>query len=84
LRRRRIPLYPLLAFVLTVVITVATAYGETRYRAAAEVPLVILAAVGLEALLPRKRLAQTDQTASPVDQPPLPEPDPELTAPQVT
>jgi 4-amino-4-deoxy-L-arabinose transferase-like glycosyltransferase len=84
LRRRRIPLYPLLAFVLTVVITVATAYGETRYRAAAEVPLVILAAVGLEALLPRKRLAQTDETASPVDQQPLPEREPELTAPQVT
>ena len=51
LRRGRIPVYPLLVFFLTVVITVATAYGETRYRAAAEVPFVILAGVGVEAVL---------------------------------
>ncbi len=55
LHRRRIPVWPLLTFVVAVVITVATAYGETRYRAAAEVPLVILAAVGIEAVLPRRR-----------------------------
>ncbi|HXA33548.1 MAG TPA: glycosyltransferase family 39 protein [Acidimicrobiales bacterium] len=84
LRRRRIPLYPLLSFVLTVAITVAIAYGETRYRAAAEVPLVILAAVGIEAVLPRKRLAPIDEAASPLDREPAPEPNPELTAPQVT
>jgi hypothetical protein len=49
LRRRRRAVYPLLAFVATVVVTVAVVYGETRYRAAAEVPLVLLAAVGIDA-----------------------------------
>ena len=49
LRRRRIPVYPLLGFFAIVAVTVATTYGETRYRAAVEVPLVLLAAVGLSA-----------------------------------
>ena len=52
LRRRRIPVYPLLGFFAIVAVTVATTYGETRYRAAVEVPLVLLAAVGLSAGLP--------------------------------
>ena len=59
LRRRRTPIYPLLAFVATVVITVATTFGETRYRAAAEVSIVLLAGVGIDAVLPRKPLAPT-------------------------
>ncbi len=54
MRRRRVPLYPLLAFIVTVVLTVAVAYGETRYRAAAEVPIALLAAVGIDAFIPRK------------------------------
>ncbi len=54
LRRRRVPLYPLLAFIVSVVLTVAVAYGETRYRAAAEVPIALLAAVGMDAFIPRK------------------------------
>jgi 4-amino-4-deoxy-L-arabinose transferase-like glycosyltransferase len=57
LRRRRVLLYPLLAFVATIVITVALTYGETRYRAAAEVTLVILAAAGIDAILPSHALA---------------------------
>ena len=55
LRRRRVPLYPLLAFVLTVVVTVAPSIGDPRYRAAAEVPLVLLAAAGIDSLISRKR-----------------------------
>jgi 4-amino-4-deoxy-L-arabinose transferase-like glycosyltransferase len=47
-RRRRVPLYPLLAFVLTAVIAVAPSIGDPRYRAAAEVPLVLLAATGID------------------------------------
>jgi 4-amino-4-deoxy-L-arabinose transferase-like glycosyltransferase len=73
LRRRRIPLYPLLVFFLSVAITVATAYGETRYRAAAEVPLVILAAVGLDALLSRWWPSRSDEAAADVDDQPAPE-----------
>ena len=55
LRRRGIPLYPLLAFVLTAVVTVAPSVGDPRYRAAAEVPLVLLAATGIDALIIRRR-----------------------------
>ena len=54
LRRRRVPLYPLLAFIVTVVLSVAVTYGETRYRAAAEVSIALLAAVGIDAFIPRK------------------------------
>ena len=55
LRRRRVPLYPLLAFVVTVVVAVAPTIGDPRYRAAAEVPLVLLGAVGIDNLAFRKR-----------------------------
>ena len=48
MRRRRRALYPLLAFVATVVVATAATYGETRLRAPAEVPLVLLAAVGID------------------------------------
>ena len=50
-RRRRIPLYPLLVFPAVVVLTVLLTIGSVRYRAPAEVPLVILAAAGVDALL---------------------------------
>jgi 4-amino-4-deoxy-L-arabinose transferase-like glycosyltransferase len=55
LRRRRVPVYPLLAFVLTAAIAVAPSIGDPRYRAAAEVPLVLLAATGIDSFLFRKR-----------------------------
>jgi 4-amino-4-deoxy-L-arabinose transferase-like glycosyltransferase len=47
LRRRREPLFILLAPVLLVTITCALTYGGLRLRQAAEVPLVVLAGVGL-------------------------------------
>jgi 4-amino-4-deoxy-L-arabinose transferase-like glycosyltransferase len=53
-RRRRVPLYPLLAFVLTAVIAVAPSIGDPRYRAAAEVPLVLLAATGIDRFISQK------------------------------
>ena len=55
LRRRGVPLYPLLAFVLTAVVAVAPSIGDPRYRAAAEVPLVLLAATGIDSLISGKR-----------------------------
>jgi len=55
LRRRRVPLYPLLAFVVTVVVAVGTGIGDPRYRAAAEVPLVLLAGAGIDNLITRGR-----------------------------
>jgi 4-amino-4-deoxy-L-arabinose transferase-like glycosyltransferase len=48
LRRRRVPLTPLLAVIAAVALTVAVVYGTTRFRAPAEVPLVLLGAVGLD------------------------------------
>jgi 4-amino-4-deoxy-L-arabinose transferase-like glycosyltransferase len=55
LRRRGVPLYPLLAFVLTAVVAVGPSIGDPRYRAAAEVPLVLLAATGIDSLISGKR-----------------------------
>jgi len=51
LRRRKVPLFPLLAFVAIAVIAVAITWGYTRFRAPAEVSLVLLAAVALDAIL---------------------------------
>jgi hypothetical protein len=53
LRRRHVPVFPLLALIATVALTVAVAIGETRYRALAEVPLVLGAAVAVDALIAR-------------------------------
>jgi 4-amino-4-deoxy-L-arabinose transferase-like glycosyltransferase len=63
LRRRAVPIYPLLAFLATIAITVAVSSGDTRYRAAAEVSIVVLAAIGIERLLPRRRPAPPDRAA---------------------
>ena len=49
LRRRRTAVFPLLAPVLSVVITVALFYAATRFRATAEGALCLLAAVALDA-----------------------------------
>lgn len=50
LRRRRVSLLPLIAPFAITVVAVAMTYGEPRLRAGAEVPLVLLAAVGIEKL----------------------------------
>src|ERR1700676_1669506 len=57
LRRRRIPVYPLLPFIVTVVISVGASFGDPRYRAAAEVSVVLLTAVAIDAVLPSRRFA---------------------------
>jgi 4-amino-4-deoxy-L-arabinose transferase-like glycosyltransferase len=51
LRRRRVPVFPLLATVLTPAISVAVTIGETRYRALAEVALVVTASVTIDAVI---------------------------------
>ena len=50
-RRRKVPIYPLLVFPVIVVLSVLPTIGSVRYRAPAEIPLVILSAVTLDALL---------------------------------
>jgi hypothetical protein len=51
LRRRPAPLLPLLALAATVSIGAAVTFGFTRFRAAAEVSIVLLAAVAVATLL---------------------------------
>jgi 4-amino-4-deoxy-L-arabinose transferase-like glycosyltransferase len=51
LRRRRVPVFPLLGVVLTVSIGVVVTYGSTRFRAPGEVAIVVLAAIAIDALL---------------------------------
>jgi hypothetical protein len=49
LRRRRVPILPLVAMAALVTLTAASAYGVTRFRVPAEVAIVILSAVALDA-----------------------------------
>ena len=54
LRRRRALVFPLLAPVAAVVIAVVFTYGQTRFRAPAEISLALLAAVALDAAVSRR------------------------------
>jgi 4-amino-4-deoxy-L-arabinose transferase-like glycosyltransferase len=49
LRRRGTPVLPLLSLVLIVTLAVAVTFGQTRYRASAEVSFVLLGSVALAA-----------------------------------
>jgi 4-amino-4-deoxy-L-arabinose transferase-like glycosyltransferase len=53
LRRRGVPLLPVLAVAVTVIVATGLTIGQTRYRAMAEVPLVLLAAVAIDSWLRR-------------------------------
>jgi hypothetical protein len=57
LRRRRVPVFPLVAVGLDVVATVLVSFGQTRYRTPVEVSLVLLAAVQLDWLWSKLRPA---------------------------
>jgi 4-amino-4-deoxy-L-arabinose transferase-like glycosyltransferase len=59
LRRRKVSLLPPLFLVALVVITVAVTFGQTRYRAPAEVTLVLLAAVAIDAVLAARAARRT-------------------------
>jgi len=50
-RRRGVPLSPLLAIVATVTLAMAITFGQTRYRSAAEIVVVVLAAVTVDWLV---------------------------------
>jgi 4-amino-4-deoxy-L-arabinose transferase-like glycosyltransferase len=52
-RRLGTPIYPLVGMIGVVLITTVVTLGMSRYRAAAEVPIVLLAAVALAALSER-------------------------------
>jgi hypothetical protein len=63
LRRASVPLFPMLSFVVVVIPAVVVAFGAFRFRAPAEVPIVVLAAVGVDALWRRaaRRLRDVDR-----------------------
>jgi 4-amino-4-deoxy-L-arabinose transferase-like glycosyltransferase len=53
LRRRRVPITPLVAQFVIVTVTAAAIYGLVRFRVPAEVSLVVLAAVGVDEAVTR-------------------------------
>jgi hypothetical protein len=55
LRRRRIPVFPLLLFPALVLFTTIITFGQVRYRSTAEVSLVVLAAVAIDAAISARR-----------------------------
>ena len=71
LRRRHIPISPLIALVVIVTLAAMTTFGVTRYRAPAEPAIVIAAAVGIDAFL---RHSQRREARSVVGRRTLPPP----------
>jgi hypothetical protein len=55
LRRRRVALLPLLVPIVVVTLDAAAFYGLVRFRVPAEVSIVVLAAIGLDALATRRQ-----------------------------
>jgi 4-amino-4-deoxy-L-arabinose transferase-like glycosyltransferase len=64
LRRRRVPVVPLVAFPAIVAVAVAVTFAQPRYRAPAEAALVILAAVTVDTVV--GRLSSRRRAVAPV------------------
>jgi hypothetical protein len=60
MRRRRVPIFPMIAIAVSVTITVALSFGITRYRAPVDAVLPVLAAVAIDALWRRRERGQHD------------------------
>jgi hypothetical protein len=71
-RHRTVPVFPLLAPSAVVLVTVVVTYASTRFRAAAEPTLVVLAAVALNAGGTRLSSARAHRTTAVADPRPLP------------
>ena len=54
LRRRSVPVWILCTPLITVTLTSLLAYGNPRFRHSAEIPIVVLAAVAIDRLAPRR------------------------------
>jgi hypothetical protein len=52
--RRRVPVWPLICPAVVVTIAAAISFGQTRYRTTAEGAIVVLAAIALAAIVPRR------------------------------
>jgi 4-amino-4-deoxy-L-arabinose transferase-like glycosyltransferase len=66
LRRRRIPVFPLVALGLDVVVSVLLTFGQTRYRSTFEVALVLLGAVSIEEIWHRFGRNDAGETVPPI------------------
>ncbi|MEX0665461.1 MAG: glycosyltransferase family 39 protein [Acidimicrobiia bacterium] len=55
LRRRKVPVYPLVALPAIAMIAIGIAFSSSRYRSTAEPALAILAAVAIDAFIRRRR-----------------------------
>ncbi len=67
LHRRKIPVYPLAAFWLIIMISVAMTFAQQRYRAIGEPTLMVLTAVLIEEIV-RRRTAAPPEDPAPVGQ----------------
>ncbi|HYU66974.1 MAG TPA: glycosyltransferase family 39 protein [Jatrophihabitantaceae bacterium] len=65
LRRRKVPISPFVGIVVLVTLTAAGTFGVTRYRAPFDAVLPVLAAVGVDALLARRRAQPAAAAAVP-------------------
>jgi 4-amino-4-deoxy-L-arabinose transferase-like glycosyltransferase len=65
MRRRRVPIFPMIAIAVSVAITVALSFGITRYRAPVDVVLPVLAAVALGAWWSHKQPTAPEPAAAP-------------------
>ena len=82
LRRRRRPIYPLMAMFIVATVTAALTYGNERFRCEAEVAMVVLAAVSLDAIWsslagrPRPPRGAAHRRLAPGDEQAIPAPTP--------
>ncbi|MCD9624552.1 ArnT family glycosyltransferase [Rhabdothermincola salaria] len=74
LRRRRVPISPVLGPVLVVAVVVTMFFGQARYRAVAEGAIALMAAVAIEALWWRWRSRRATSAPADADDDPTGEP----------
>jgi peptidoglycan/LPS O-acetylase OafA/YrhL len=76
LRRRRIPVYPLLVPLGIVTFAVAITFGQTRYRATAEGPIAVAAAIGALQVVDAARARRPSRPPEPGREPQPTQPSP--------
>jgi 4-amino-4-deoxy-L-arabinose transferase-like glycosyltransferase len=81
LRRRKVPIYPLLGPVVTVLVAITVMFATNRYRASAEGAIALLAAVGIDAVFRWYRRLRDDPEDRPVPPDDPPPPDDDVDAP---
>ena len=73
LRRRRVPVFPLAAFPVVILISVAVTFGQDRYRAPAEVALLVLTAVAVDSVASRRSSRRARAGTGPAPDEPVPD-----------